>query len=330
MATQQETQLAYNTLRLIRSRRRDLEILDNQINFFKTSPDKRKLLLEKGRRLINDIENATKRFARSPTFYNLFENAYNEFRGTYSQYVDVPKLTNKLTRQEMDNLKAELINKVSLYSDWGKKSLDQKVALWNEAFHNVDENILNGFRPRQVLFSIPKDIPDDIIDKDKLKAYRQHFYRLRNQVQKTINDGISRGLSHQDIHKRLLSKFKDQYPAGKVPVPYRKRVGNRDVYEIRHMNLGYYTDTWIKDLHIISDSKGQIAGALAAGIDVVKIIGGEWHDCPICKQYENKKFSLTGRTKKYPKLSIFPPFHPNCSHIIKVIVEDEDLEQQGN
>lgn len=93
------------------------------------------------------------------------------------------------------------------------------------------------------------------------------------------------------------------------------------------MNLGSYCDTWIKDLNIISDSKGQIAGALAAGIDVVKIIGGEWHDCPICKQYEGNKYSLTGKTKKYPKLSIFPPFHPNCSHVIKVIVEEEDLEQ---
>lgn len=37
---------------------------------------------------------------------------------------------------------------------------------------------------------------------------------------------------------------------------------------------------------------------------------------PICSEFEGRIFSLTGATDGLPILSIKPPFHPNCKHIL--------------
>jgi hypothetical protein len=49
------------------------------------------------------------------------------------------------------------------------------------------------------------------------------------------------------------------------------------------------------------------------GLDVVQI-NDVSTTTPICLQYENKYFSLTGATPQLPILDILPPFHPNCRH----------------
>lgn len=38
--------------------------------------------------------------------------------------------------------------------------------------------------------------------------------------------------------------------------------------------------------------------------------------CPICRPFQGKTYSLTGRSRNYPKLDPLPPFHPNCRHVM--------------
>jgi hypothetical protein len=50
------------------------------------------------------------------------------------------------------------------------------------------------------------------------------------------------------------------------------------------------------------------------GMDIVHISNANTIT-PICTLFEDKYFSLSGKTKGLPKLEVHPPFHPNCMHI---------------
>lgn len=54
------------------------------------------------------------------------------------------------------------------------------------------------------------------------------------------------------------------------------------------------------------------------GLDVVRITDANTIT-PICTLFENKYFSLHGKTKGLPKLEVYPPFHPNCRHIMTAV-----------
>ncbi|PWL55282.1 MAG: phage capsid protein [Clostridium cadaveris] len=50
--------------------------------------------------------------------------------------------------------------------------------------------------------------------------------------------------------------------------------------------------------------------------------------CPVCQKYEGKIYSISGKDKRYPKLSTIPGFnkgynniHPRCRHRISVYIE---------
>lgn len=63
---------------------------------------------------------------------------------------------------------------------------------------------------------------------------------------------------------------------------------------------------------VFHGSRNQI---LARGFDLVEVNTVQ-NACPLCKPYEGKTFSLTGRTSKYPLLKITFPIHPHCRHFI--------------
>jgi hypothetical protein len=54
---------------------------------------------------------------------------------------------------------------------------------------------------------------------------------------------------------------------------------------------------------------------VALGSDIVQV-SNHGTTTPICKQYEGKIYSLTGKTPGYPVLPQRAPFHPNCKHVI--------------
>jgi len=66
------------------------------------------------------------------------------------------------------------------------------------------------------------------------------------------------------------------------------------------------------------------------GGDVVQI-SNHGTTTPICKQFEGKFYSLTGRTKGLPILQYRPPFHPNCKHIaLPMVGRSVDVMQTFN
>lgn len=66
--------------------------------------------------------------------------------------------------------------------------------------------------------------------------------------------------------------------------------------------------------HIIkSGNEGTINRAGEFDTDIVQVSthGGA---CSICVPYEGRTYSISGNSKKYPKLAIELPIHPNCRH----------------
>jgi len=49
----------------------------------------------------------------------------------------------------------------------------------------------------------------------------------------------------------------------------------------------------------------------------------------ICLPFEGKVFSINGRDKRFPVLDLYPPFHPNCLHLIYPQFV-EGMEAQGS
>jgi hypothetical protein len=62
--------------------------------------------------------------------------------------------------------------------------------------------------------------------------------------------------------------------------------------------------------------------------DLVKI---PRHDnpCEVCEQYQGKIYSLSGLSKKYPKLDIEIPIHPNCEDGIDPYVDQDDIRRRA-
>ena len=78
-------------------------------------------------------------------------------------------------------------------------------------------------------------------------------------------------------------------------------------------NLKNYSEMLARTHLIKANNEATINRALEFDIDIMEI-SDHGTACPICIPYEGKKFSISGNSKKYPKLEIQPPYHPNCKH----------------
>lgn len=71
-------------------------------------------------------------------------------------------------------------------------------------------------------------------------------------------------------------------------------------------------------------SEAQTTGTLNRlaehGFDLVKV-SQHPHPSDTCNQYEGKIFSLSGTSDKYPALTVAPPFHPFCKHVLSAHIE---------
>jgi hypothetical protein len=60
------------------------------------------------------------------------------------------------------------------------------------------------------------------------------------------------------------------------------------------------------------------------------IVSNHPDECPLCRPYEGKIYSLSGTSEKYPPLSVAKQgglFHPNCGHVATMYVEGYSSNQ---
>jgi hypothetical protein len=145
-----------------------------------------------------------------------------------------------------------------------------------------------------------------------VKLNPQKVQKLYDEFDLLVKESLGKSLF--EVKKEFIQKavFKDV-------VFFMDREGKK-LYQLRIADLGgkrwfahHYAEMYartrsreIEDV-LMSDEMDVL------GLDVVRI-NDVSTVTPICLQYENKYFSMFGRTPELPVLTVFPPFHPNCRH----------------
>lgn len=127
------------------------------------------------------------------------------------------------------------------------------------------------------------------------------------KISELIDQGIRSGDSRQKVSQKLLNYFRSLF--GDMQFI---RINNRNY------NTKYYAElvgrTWLRDLQ----SEATVNMANQYTMDLVEV-SDHGTTTEICKKYEGKVYSISGKTKtvagvQVRPLKARPPFHPNCWH----------------
>lgn len=153
------------------------------------------------------------------------------------------------------------------------------VARMNLATKNGEENIKTVFRKTQQAYL------DDV------------------EINRKLAQGLVVDATPDNLKKTLKSSLV-------------KAVGEGNVIEIngRKYKPDYYAELVARTRTREAQSQAAIDTIMGFGEDTVRISSHNT-TTPLCQQYEGKVFSLTGRSP-HPILDQYPPFHPNCQHVL--------------
>jgi hypothetical protein len=115
--------------------------------------------------------------------------------------------------------------------------------------------------------------------------------------------GTAAGLTRRETSNRIVSKLVDEGLTSFVD-----RAGRR-------WKLDVYAGMVARTTQREAVTLGVVDRMLQIGLDLVTV-SKHAGSCDICKDYEGKTYSLTGHTEGFEVMTVFPPFHPNCRHMI--------------
>lgn len=138
-------------------------------------------------------------------------------------------------------------------------------------------------------------------------------------------NGLVKGVEHQ-LNDTMRRQIRAQQIAGQITGTSIRDIAKEIESIIGNQGFSVLTDrgggTWslrrysemLARTHIIkSANEGAIARALTFGVDIMQV-STHPNSCDICKPYEGKVYSISGKSEKYPKLDTQPPYHPHCRH----------------
>jgi len=131
---------------------------------------------------------------------------------------------------------------------------------------------------------------------------RAQIHGLRQKAARSIAGGIVEGSTRETTSLRILEDLRSDIFAGKITVGKVT------------MNAKAYSDLLARTVTRAARTEGTINDLTDNDIDLVIISNTGAVD--FCTEYEDQIFSLSGQSKKYPKLTARPPFHPNCTHTL--------------
>jgi hypothetical protein len=83
----------------------------------------------------------------------------------------------------------------------------------------------------------------------------------------------------------------------------------------RNYDAGKYSELLIRTESRAAHSQATVQRLRDNDHDVIQITDHST-SCDICSQWDGNKYSLSGETEGYEVLDEYPPFHPNCRHLI--------------
>jgi hypothetical protein len=165
-----------------------------------------------------------------------------------------------------------------------------------------------------------------------------HLSAINVLIQNTMDDLISANQfigrqARDNIRKATLEVAKSQLLEGSTIKMAQKQL-MRTFDEIgingiqtsngRYINIASYAEMVSRSTVKEASNRGTMNQAQLLGYDLVKM-SNHRTSCKICKQYEGRVYSITGKDTRFPKLTIpyKPPYaniHPRCRHTISVYV----------
>jgi len=126
---------------------------------------------------------------------------------------------------------------------------------------------------------------------------------IKRQIQRKLAVGRLDGSGAVEIAETIIKNLGDQG----FTVLLDKRGAQ--------WSLERYSEMLARTHIIRANNEGTINRCLDYEIDIVEISDHNTA-CPICSPYEGKKYSISGKSKEYPKLDMQWPIHPNCRHAL--------------
>lgn len=124
---------------------------------------------------------------------------------------------------------------------------------------------------------------------------------IRRQVQQKIATGALTGDSIRQITGVIENQLKDR---GLEVMLDR---GGKQWTAKRYSEM-------LSRTHVVkAHNEARVNRAANYDIDIVEV-SDHFTEDEICERYEGEIYSLSGKSKNYPKLPSMPPFHPNCAH----------------
>ncbi len=136
----------------------------------------------------------------------------------------------------------------------------------------------------------------------------------KRAVAQDIAGGIVEGSTRATVSNRLVDTLKANTVAGTITVGKVT------------MNVNAYADLLARTVSRAARTEGTLNRLTENGLDLV--IFNNTGAVDFCKEYEDQIFSISGQSKRYPKLVARPPFHPNCTHTLSAFIEEFATDEE--
>jgi len=130
------------------------------------------------------------------------------------------------------------------------------------------------------------------------------------QLSKAVAQGLIEGETRKGVSNNMYDLLKE-------------RLGKNQSLTINGRNYDprKYADLVARTRTREAASHGTINTCLQVGMDLVRI-SQHANASEICQPFEGNIYSISGSSKEYPKLEEYPPYHPNCRHIMNGFDEE--------
>jgi len=156
------------------------------------------------------------------------------------------------------------------------------------------------------------------------------FTHLNQNAQRTIHRFLmqSRQTAIEDtaiteaVGKGLIEGSTRRQVSGQIYKAFSQKIGDGKFIEIngRQYNLADYSELLARTRTREAVTQGQINTCLQFGVDLIQVSVHDT-DCEVCLPFQGKVYSISGSSGRFPKLTMRPPYHPNCKHVLLPVPE---------
>lgn len=215
----------------------------------------------------------------------------------------------ELKAKEIQDIKKEVANNLKKVTKMTSEQLEKAII---QAYSNGQESAEIDFNLEKKKVKVPKSLKRLILETNNVVVNAQFtilrktidIYRsIQAEVASTLLTGVE---TRKQIAKKMLNNLANNGITGFID-----KSG-------RNWSMDAYVEMTTRTVTAQATLQGHADRQKEAGRDLI-IISDHAGECPLCRPWENKILSLTGKTPGYKTLEQAKNaglFHPNCRHTL--------------